>query len=113
MAGSESGESTLHDLFKLYHEDEVDITQLSVLAEVGAKNGLGSKDEVKEYLLSGEDGLEVDAMAEEHTGSVPWFEVWNEEGPKCKRQVNGAQSDVVWLNLFDKVAGTEKESHVL
>lgn len=111
--GSEAAESTLHDLFKLYHEDEVDITQLQVLAEVGAKNGLGSQAEVEAYLVSGEGGSEVDAMAEEHTGSVPWFEVWNDEGPRCRRQVNGAQSDVVWGNLFDKVAGTEKSSNVL
>lgn len=113
VGGSESAESTLHDLFKLYHEDEVDITQLEVLKEVGVKNGLGSSEMVEKYLLSGEDGQLVDDLAEGHTGSVPWFEVWNEQDPSWKRQVSGAQSDVVWLDIFDKLAPEGKTSNAL
>lgn len=113
VGGSESAESTLHDLFKRYHEDEVDITQLEVLRDVGVENGLGSSETVEEYLLSGEDGQLVDDLTEGHTGSIPWFEVWNERDPSWKRQVSGAQSDVVWRNIFDKLAPAEKASSIL
>lgn len=114
IRGFESAEKTLHDLLKLYHEDEVDITQLEVLRDAGVKNGLGNWDEIEEYLLSGEYGKLVDDMAESHAGSVPLFEVWNDDQERpSKQQVNGAQSDAVWRDIFERVARTDKTSNVL
>lgn len=42
IGGFEKAESTLHSLFKLYHEEEFDITQLSVLTDVGVERRLSS-----------------------------------------------------------------------
>ena len=67
---------------------------------------------VEEYLLSGEDGEMVDDLAEGHGGSVPWFEVWNEQNPSWKRPVSGAQSDEVWRDIFNKLAPADKASNI-
>lgn len=63
--GEEAQNAVMLGLWRRYYEQAIDITKLDVLVEVGVEAGLGSTSEIKEYLESGRDGVEVDKLAEE------------------------------------------------
>lgn len=97
-------------LWKRYYEREVDITRLDVLVEVGVEAGLGTEKEVREYLESGKDGVEVDKLAEESRmngiSGVPNYvlmDTW---------EVSGAQDPNVFEQLFERWKGMEAEGKV-
>lgn len=104
--GTEAAEGVLHELFKRYHEQGVDITQLSVLADIGVEQGLGNREDVEEYLKGGGDGKLVDQMALEarsaHEGGVPWFSI-NTGANGGTAEINGARKDTSWLELIDRM----------
>jgi predicted DsbA family dithiol-disulfide isomerase len=85
-------------LWRRYFEEEVDITELDVLVEIGVEAGLGSAEEVKKYLESGDDGREVDLLAEEARekgiSGVPHYEI------QGRWEVEGAQDPVAFETLF-------------
>jgi len=71
-----------------------------VLVETGVEAGLGSADEIKNYLESGANGKEVDELAEEarHKGisGVPHYEI------QGRWEVSGAQDPVAFETLFKR-----------
>jgi predicted DsbA family dithiol-disulfide isomerase len=98
--GEKSQNDTMLGLWKRYYEQEIDITQLDVLVDVGVEAGLGSREEIKEYLESGKDGEKVDQLAEEQrqngiTG-VPNYVFQN------KWQVSGGQEPSVFESIFKR-----------
>jgi predicted DsbA family dithiol-disulfide isomerase len=108
--GEEAQNATMLGLWKRYFEREVDVTTLEVLTEVGVEAGLGTEQEIKEYLESGKDGIEVDELAERErekgvTG-VPHYEI------QGMWEVSGAQESGVFENLFKrwKMMEAKKES---
>ena len=87
-------------LLNRYFEQEVDITTLDTLVEVGVEAGLGSAEEVKKYLESGDDAKLVDQEAEEERdkgiSGVPHYEIqglW---------EVSGAQEPRAFEQLFKR-----------
>ena len=96
--GEEAQNAVMLGLWKRYYEQGVDITRLDVLTEVGVEAGLGSAEEVKEYLESGRDGVQVDKLAEESrlngTSGVPEYILMD------NWQVSGAQDPKVFSQLF-------------
>lgn len=98
--GEESQNAVMLGLWKRYYEREVDITTLETLTEVGVEAGLGSAEEIKEYLESGRDGISVDKLAEESRmngiSGVPNYvlcDTW---------EVSGAQEPNTFLQLFQR-----------
>lgn len=98
--GEEGQNAVMLGLWKRYYEQEVDITKLDVLVEVGVEAGLGSAEEIKEYLESGRDGVEVDKLAEDSRmngiSGVPNYvlmDTW---------EVSGAQEPTVFQQLFQR-----------
>ncbi|KIW72731.1 hypothetical protein PV04_00907 [Phialophora macrospora] len=96
--GEHSQNEVMLGLWRRYFEQEVDITTLETLVEVGLEANLGTKEEITEYLTSGKDGELVDKMAEEAhmkgISGVPFYEIndiW---------EVSGAQDPTVFRNLF-------------
>jgi predicted DsbA family dithiol-disulfide isomerase len=99
--GSEKAQNdTMLGLWKRYYEQEVDITELDVLVQVGVDAGLGSSEEIKEYLESGKDGKEVDQLAEEQRlkgiSGVPNYVFQN------RWEVSGGQEPSVFESIFKK-----------
>lgn len=98
--GEEAQNAVMLGLWKRYFERAVDITTLETLTEVGVEAGLGTAEEVKGYLESGRDGVEVDKLAEEQRmngiSGVPNYvlmDTW---------EVSGAQEPNVFLQLFQR-----------
>lgn len=96
-------------LWRRYYEREVDITRLDVLVEVGVEAGLGTAEEIREYLESGRDGVEVDRLAEEQRvngiSGVPNYvlmDLW---------EVSGAQDSKVFEQLFERWKGMEEKKN--
>lgn len=113
-AQNHGGERAQNDvmlgLWKRYYEREVDITTLDTLVEVGVEAGLGSAEEIKEYLESGRDGVEVDRLAENSRmngiSGVPNYvlmDTW---------EVSGAQDPAVFEQLFERWKGMEADGKV-
>lgn len=110
-AQSHGGETAQNDvmlgLWRRYYEREVDITLLDVLVEVGVEAGLGSAEEVKEYLVSGRDAAKVDQLAEEQRregiSGVPNYLIQDQW------EVSGAQEPKVFERLFLKWKEWEKD----
>lgn len=98
--GEKAQNDTMLGLWRRYYEQEVDITQLDVLVDVGVEAGLGSRDEVRAYLESGKDGDTVDRLAEEQrskgVSGVPNY-VFQD-----RWEVSGAQDPSVFQSLFRK-----------
>ena len=99
-AGGERAQNDVMMALWRYFEQEVDITQLDVLVDVGVEAGLASKENVKEYLESGRDGEVVDIIAEQAwqkgISGVPNYEiqgVW---------EVSGAQEPKAFEQLFKR-----------
>jgi len=97
-------------LWRRYFEQEIDITTLDTLVEVGLEAGLGTKEEIKEYLESGKDGEEVDQIAEEARmkgiSGVPNYEInghW---------EVSGAQDPQAFRQLFARWKELEAKGQV-
>lgn len=108
--GEEGQNSVMLGLWKRYYEREVDITELDVLTETGVEAGLGTTEEIKEYLLSGRDGVEVDKLAEEQRmngiSGVPNYvicDTW---------EVSGAQDPNVFTQLFQRWKDMEAKGQV-
>lgn len=104
--GEEAQNATMLGLWRRYFEREIDITTLEVLTEVGVEAGLGTEQEIKEYLESGKDGVEVDQLAEDERdkgiSGVPHYEIqglW---------EVSGAQDPVAFEKLFKRWKESEK-----
>lgn len=100
-AGQEGQNKALYGLWRRYYEQEIDITELDVLVETGVEAGLGSAEEIREYLESGKDTEVVDKLAIQHrmegiTG-VPNYVIQN------KYEVPGAQDPDVFVSLFEKI----------
>ena len=102
FAQTHGGESAQNDvmlgLWRRYFEQEVDITTLQTLVEVGLEANLGSEEEIRAYLERGEGGEEVDRVAEEARlkgiSGVPNYEInghW---------EVSGAQDPLAFRKLF-------------
>lgn len=99
--GGEQGQNdVMLGLWKRYYEREVDITKLDVLVEVGVEAGLGTAEEIREYLESGRDGVEVDRLADEQrrngVSGVPNYELME------TWEVSGAQDPAVFQQLFER-----------
>jgi predicted DsbA family dithiol-disulfide isomerase len=99
------------ELFKGYFEEEADITDISVLVDVGVKAGMDtiglSEVEIRRYLESEEGGKEVDRQAMEArlagVSGVPNFVI------NGVYEVGGAQDVDVFLDVFEKIgSGWEK-----
>jgi len=109
--GGEEGQNrVMLGLWKRYYEREVDITTLETLTEVGVEAGLGTPEEIKEFLESGRDGVEVDKLAEEQrmngVSGVPNYvlmDTW---------EVSGAQEPTVFLQLFQRWKDMEAKGQV-
>ncbi|KAK5944541.1 hypothetical protein PMZ80_003823 [Knufia obscura] len=108
--GEEGQNSVMLGLWKRYYEREVDITTLETLTEVGVEAGLGTAEEIREYLESGRDGVEVDKLAEEQRmngiSGVPNYvlmDTW---------EVSGAQEPTVFLQLFQRWKDMEAKGQV-
>ncbi|EXJ95421.1 hypothetical protein A1O1_00542 [Capronia coronata CBS 617.96] len=108
--GEEAQNKVMLGLWKRYFEQEVDITTLDTLVEVGLEAGLGSKEQIKEYLESGKDGEEVDRIAEEARlkgiSGVPHYEI-NE-----RWEVSGAQEPSAFTRLFQRWKDLEAKGQV-
>ncbi|KAK5046024.1 hypothetical protein LTR84_008811 [Exophiala bonariae] len=98
--GEEAQNATMLGLWRRYFEREVDITTLETLVEVGVEAKLGTAEEIKEFLVSGRDGDEVDRIADEARrkgiSGVPNYEIndlW---------EVSGAQDPLAFQKLFRK-----------
>lgn len=98
--GEEAQNKTMLGLWRRYFEQEVDITELDVLVETGVEAGLGSAEEVRKYLESGDDGREVDILAEEARqkgiSGVPHYEI------QGTWEVSGAQESQAFETLFKR-----------
>ena len=108
--GEEGQNKVMLGLWKRYYEREVDITTLETLTEVGVEAGLGTPEEVREYLESGRDGVEVDKLAEEQRmngiSGVPNYvlmDTW---------EVSGAQDPTVFMQLFQRWKDMEAKGQV-
>ena len=98
--GEESQNKAMIGLWKRYFEEEVDITTLETLVDVGVEAGLGTADEIKKYLETGDDAKLVDEEADEARdkgiSGVPNYEiqgVW---------EVSGAQDPAAFEQLFKR-----------
>ena len=98
---------TVEELFKLYFEQEGDITSIEKLQEAGIKAGL-DESEVKKWLASDDGGKEVDREVREAQirgiSGVPNFTI---DG---KYEVGGAQDESVFLQLFDRIKKGERSN---
>lgn len=96
--GEDAQNAVMHGLWRRYFEQEVDITTLETLVEVGVEAGLGTQEEVKAYLESGRDAKEVDEEAEEARekgiSGVPHYEI------QGRWEVSGAQEPRAFEQLF-------------
>ncbi|KAI1611765.1 protein disulfide-isomerase [Exophiala viscosa] len=108
--GEESQNEVMLGLWRRYFEQEVDITTLDTLIEIGLEAGLGTKDEIKAYLESGKDGEEVDRIAEEARlkgiSGVPHYEI-NDHW-----EVSGAQDPLAFRKLFVRWKDLEAKGQV-
>ncbi|EXJ89474.1 hypothetical protein A1O3_02541 [Capronia epimyces CBS 606.96] len=108
--GEEAQNKALLGLWRRYFEQEVDITTLDTLAEIGLEAGLGSKEEIREYLESGKDGEEVDRLAEEARlkgiSGVPHYEI------NGRWEVGGAQEPPAFTRLFQRWKDLEAHGQV-
>jgi predicted DsbA family dithiol-disulfide isomerase len=108
--GERAQNDTMLGLWKRYYEQEVDITRLDVLVEVGVEAGLGSADEIKTYLESGKDGKEVDKLASEQSqngvSGVPHYTF------QKRWQVSGGQEPSVFESIFKKWKAMEAKGEV-
>ena len=103
--GEEAQNATMLGLWRRYFEQEVDITALETLVDVGVEAGLGSESEIKEFLESGKDGVEVDQIAEEERekgiSGVPHYVI------EDRWDVSGAQEPVAFEKLFKRWKDSE------
>lgn len=114
FAQNHGGETAQMDvmlgLWRRYFEQEVDITTLDTLVEIGVEAKLGTKEEIKAYLESGKDGEAVDKIADEARykgiSGVPHYEIndlW---------EVGGAQEPLAFQQLFSRWKEMEKKGQV-
>ena len=108
--GEESQNAVMLGLWRRYFEQEVDITTLETLIDVGVEAGLGSAEDVKKYLESGDDATLVDEEAEEardkNISGVPHYEIqglW---------EVSGAQDPRAFEQLFKRWKDMEAQGKV-
>lgn len=105
--GEEAQNKAMLGLWKRYFEQEVDITDLDVLVDTGVEAGLGSAEEVKSYLESGEDGTQVDLLAEQARkkgiSGVPNYEI------QGTWEVSGAQEPLAFETLFKRYKSMEEK----
>lgn len=105
--GEEAQNAVMLGLWKRYYEQAVDITTLETLVDVGVEAGLGSAEGIKEFLVSGRDGVEVDKLAESSRmngiSGVPNYvicDTW---------EVSGAQDPKVFTQLFQRWKSMEEK----
>jgi predicted DsbA family dithiol-disulfide isomerase len=98
--GEDAQNKVMLGLWRRYFEQEIDITTLETLTDVGVEAGLGSIEDVKKFLESGDDAQLVDEEAEEARdegiNGVPNYRiqgVW---------EVSGAQDPVAFETLFKR-----------
>lgn len=104
--GEEAQNKAMLGLWHRYFEREVDITKLDVLVNTGVEAGLGSPEEIKAYLESGNDVDKVDRKALEASfggvSGVPHYTI------QRRYEVSGGQEPDVFKEIFEKVkAGDE------
>ena len=98
--GEEAQNKAMIGLWKRYFEEAIDITTLDTLVETGVEAGLGTAEEVRKFLESGDDAKLVDDEAEEARdkgiSGVPNYEIqgiW---------EVSGAQDPAAFEQLFKR-----------
>jgi len=108
--GEHSQNEVMLGLWRRYFEQEVDITTLETLVQIGLEAKLGNEEEIKEYLTSGKDGEFVDKEAEEAqmkgVSGVPFYEIndmW---------EVSGAQDPAAFKQLFSRYKQMEAKGQV-
>ncbi|KAJ9608660.1 hypothetical protein H2200_006431 [Cladophialophora chaetospira] len=108
--GEDSQNQVMLGLWRRYFEQEVDITTLETLVEIGLEANLGTKEEITEYLTSGKDGEVVDKVADEAhmkgISGVPFYEIndmW---------EVSGAQDPLAFKKLFSRWKELEAKGQV-
>jgi predicted DsbA family dithiol-disulfide isomerase len=108
--GEHSQNEVMMGLWRRYFEQEVDITTLETLVDVGLEAKLGTKEEITEYLTSGKDGEWVDKVADEAhmkgISGVPFYEIndtW---------EVSGAQDPLAFKKLFSRWKELEAKGQV-
>lgn len=108
--GEKAQNEVMLALWRRYFEQEVDITTLEALVEVGLEAKLGTKEEITEYLVSGEDGEVVDKLADEAPlkgiSGVPNYEV-NDHW-----EIQGAQDPLAFRKLFARWKELEEKGQV-
>jgi predicted DsbA family dithiol-disulfide isomerase len=94
-------------LWRRYFEQEIDITTLETLVDVGVEAGVGSAEEIREYLESGADAKAVDEEADEARekgiSGVPHYEIqglW---------EISGAQEPRAFEMLFKRYKSMEEK----
>jgi len=108
--GEDSQNQVMLGLWRRYFEQEVDITTLETLVDIGLEASLGTKEEITDYLASGKDGELVDKVADEAhqkgISGVPFYEIndmW---------EVSGAQDPLAFKKLFSRWKDLEAKGQV-
>ncbi|RMZ77566.1 hypothetical protein DV737_g4295, partial [Chaetothyriales sp. CBS 132003] len=104
--GEEGQNAVMLALWRRYFEQEVDITTLDTLVAAGVEAGLGTADDVRRYLESGQDAKLVDEEAaeavEKDIGGVPHYLI------QGQWEVSGAQDPRAFEQLFQRWKATER-----
>lgn len=94
----------VEELFKVYFENEQDITSHEVLKQAGVKAGLEEK-EITEWLESDQGGKQVDEEVEDaknrFISGVPNFTIEN------RYKLEGAQDPEAFLQVFEAVVASK------
>jgi predicted DsbA family dithiol-disulfide isomerase len=110
QGGEEAQNAVMLGLWRRYFEQEVDITTLETLIDVGLEAGLGTRQEIKTFLESGKCGEEVDRIADEARlkglSGVPNYEI------NDQYEVSGAQDPVAFTRLFKRWKDLEAKGQV-
>lgn len=112
--GEDAQNQTMLGLWKRYYEQEIDITELEVLVQVGVEAGLGSADEIRNYLEAKGDKRDealrdvkaIDRETEDASlgrgiSGVPNYEI-GVQGFREKYEVSGAQDPKLFGAVFAK-----------
>ncbi|ETN37795.1 uncharacterized protein HMPREF1541_07418 [Cyphellophora europaea CBS 101466] len=106
--GEDAQNAAMKGLWRRYFEQEVDITTLDTLVEVGVEAGLGSAEGVKQFLESGAEAKTVDEEAEQARdkgiSGVPHYEI------QGLYEVSGAQEPRAFEMLFKRYKDSEAKA---
>jgi predicted DsbA family dithiol-disulfide isomerase len=102
IGGQTTQQALLDGLFKANFYDKIDISNKNILAAIGEKAGVLSKQEIVDYLSSDEDVQVINDMAEQsREAGVTGVPVTVIDG---KWLIRGGQSKEVYQQIFKKMA---------